>query len=386
VVSAAEVESYRRRNAAAWFREDDGVEGAGRDPFEAIPELPLLQRIRKRADGACGFLSAGNRCRIHEELGAARKPLTCRLFPYAFHAAADGLVVTASFSCPTVIANTGTPIADGASRAAIEALRDEWFSTPQSKAAPLEFVKRRAMDTGSGRVLRDNLLAMLKRDSEDIRENIGRIAAALDDLTRSRVLGLADPDFAQYLALTLPHAAATRDAAPTRAPSRVGRLLQYGFLYVVAATRAAVERRGQSRFTLRLMRLRLLAHFHGLAPGIDRVNVKALKRGAVEINAPDIRPIVFHYLRSTLETLGARGRPIVDEIAIAVSYLNTACGLAIMNADAAGRPVDRQVFSQALMEASDLAHAASHPLFEWALNRLAGGTEALWQLARRGNG
>ena len=60
-----------------------------------------LQRIRKRADGACGFLSADNRCRIHEELGAAKKPLTCRLFPYAFHTAADGVVVTASFGCPT---------------------------------------------------------------------------------------------------------------------------------------------------------------------------------------------------------------------------------------------------------------------------------------------
>ena len=77
--------------------------------------MPALQRIRKRADGACGFLSADNRCRIHEELGAAKKPLTCRLFPYAFHTAADGVVVTASFGCPTIVANEGPLIGTGES-------------------------------------------------------------------------------------------------------------------------------------------------------------------------------------------------------------------------------------------------------------------------------
>jgi hypothetical protein len=42
--------------------------------------------------------------------------------------------------------------------------------------------------------------------------------------------------------------------------------------------------------------------------------VKALKHARVDINDPDIRPIVFHYLRASLETSGASGRPIVDEL------------------------------------------------------------------------
>ena len=123
VVSDAEIDAYRRRNASSWYRESrDAAAGDARDlsaearrakvdPFEPVPGFPALHRIRKRADGGCGFLSAANRCRIHEELGADRKPLTCRIYPYSFHAAPDGVVVTTSFGCPTIIANDGQPIA-----------------------------------------------------------------------------------------------------------------------------------------------------------------------------------------------------------------------------------------------------------------------------------
>ena len=350
------------------------------DPFEPIPGLPTLKRIRKRADGACGFLSVDNRCRIHEELGAAKKPLTCRLFPYAFHTAADGVVVTASFGCPTIVANEGPLVGIGESRVTIDSLRKEWFATDRPKAAPLELVQGRAISTRSSLQLREGLLAMLKRDGADIRDNIRRLAATIDDLTRSRVLALAEADFAEYIALTVPHAAAKPGAPPAQKPGSIARLLQYGFLYTVTAIRADLEHPGQSRGRLRMLRLRLLAHFHGLAPGLERVRVNALKRTSVDINAPDIRPIVFHYLRAALETLGASGRPIVDELSIAASYLNATCALAAMNADAAGKNIDRAIFSQALMEASDVSHA-KNALLDWILRRFGAGTDALWYLA-----
>ena len=381
VVTAAEIELYRKRGATAWFRDTDGSDGTSRDPFQPTPGLPHIQRIRKRADGACGFLSPDNRCRIHEELGAAKKPLTCRLYPYAFHPAADGVALSASFGCPTIIANEGPLIATGESRIAIDSLRKEWFEFDRPRAAPLQLVQGRTMDTRSGRVLRESLLAMLKRDSADIRDNIRRIAATIDDLTRSRVLALADTDFTEYLSLTVPHAAAKPDAPPERKTGSIARLLQYGFLYTVTAIRADLEHPGQSRSRLRLLRMQLLAHFHGLAPGLERVRVKALKRQSVDLNDPAIRPIVFHYLRSTLETLGSTGRPLVDELAIAVSYLNAARALAVMNADAAGTTVDRAIFSEALMEASDVSHA-KNALLEWVLRRFGAGTDALWYLAR----
>jgi hypothetical protein len=236
------------------------------------------------------------------------------------------------------------------------------------------------MDTRSGRVLREGLLAMLTRDSADIRDNIKRIAATIDDLTRSRVLGLADTDFAEYVALTVPHAAAKPEGPSVKTPGSIARLLQWGFLYTVTAIRADIEHPGQSRNRLRRLRLQLLAHFHGLAPGLERVRVNALKKRRVDINDPELRPIVFHYLRSTLETLGSTGRPLVDELAIAVSYLNAAKSLAAMNADALGRTVDRKIFSEALMEASDVSHA-KNALLDWILKRFGGTSEAIWMAA-----
>ncbi len=375
LVTPAEIDLYRRRNASAWVRGDGADPG---DPFEPIPGTTAM-RMRKRADGACGFLSADNRCRIHEELGSARKPLTCRLFPFSFHAAADGIVVGASFHCPTIAANEGSLIGDGPSRGALEALRKEWLAAHPLQPAPLTLVKGRSMTTRALLVLRQNFEVMLTADGADLRAGLRRIAVSLDDLTRSRVRALADADFAEYLCLTVPHAAAKPEAPPTRARGAVGRLLQYGFLYAVVAVRDDIGHPGQSRTAARVRRLRLLAHFHGAAPGLDGVNVKVLKRRRVDINDDGIRPIAFHYLRSTLETLGASGRPIVDELSIAVSYLNAACGLAAMRADASGTHVGASLFVQSLTEACDVAHAR-HPLLQHALAHLSGGTDALWML------
>ena len=89
-------------------------------------------------------------------------------------------------------------------------------------------------------ILRQGLLAILNRTDEgvhDLRRNVLRMAAVLDDLTRSRVVGLTDADFADYVRLTVPFAAADPKPVITQEPGIIGRLLQRGFLFVVAATR-----------------------------------------------------------------------------------------------------------------------------------------------------
>jgi len=206
LVSDAEIAAYRRHNAAAWYRDSraDAVGtdrdlsaeagGAKVDPFEPIPGWPGLQRIRKRADGGCGFLSADNRCRIHEELGGDRKPLTCRIYPYSLHPAPDAVVVMASFGCPTIIANQGEPIGTGRSLKAIEAMRGEWFGTRSTAAIPRQLVEGRDIDSRSARVLRESLLAIWNTEAVDIRTNIRRMAAALEE-PRPTVTG-ADSFFA----------------------------------------------------------------------------------------------------------------------------------------------------------------------------------------------
>src|SRR5258708_32626152 len=74
-VAVEEAEALRRAGAARWFDEGDDRSTRDRDPFEEIPRHPGLLRIRKRADGACGFLTVAGRCRIHEVIGSDRKPL-----------------------------------------------------------------------------------------------------------------------------------------------------------------------------------------------------------------------------------------------------------------------------------------------------------------------
>src|SRR5688572_31583285 len=95
ILTPAEVERYRKVGAARWSAEPDV------DPFEPIAEGHF--RIRRRADGACAFLSYANRCRIHEEMGGDAKPLACRVFPFRFHPLDGRPLVTASAACPTIV-------------------------------------------------------------------------------------------------------------------------------------------------------------------------------------------------------------------------------------------------------------------------------------------
>jgi Fe-S-cluster containining protein len=402
LITDAERETYVRRGAARWFRETDaGSEGTDRDPFEPVAGWRGYHRIRARADGACGFLSAENRCRLHEQLGETSKPLTCRMFPFKFHPVHASVVVTASFGCPTIVENRGELVSGDAMRRSLE---DTWqdHDRPITGAANRrQFVAGRSIDAPSIRILRESLLRMLAQadvpstslgasGTIDLRANVHRIAQVIDDLTRSRVLRLADADFAEYIKLTLPYAAdsasraspelPSKGLAPPKLPSgggRIGRLMQFGFLYVVAATRYAIDHRGDTRWSLRIGRLRLLAHFHRLAPPVDRVNVRVLRRQRVDVNAPAIQPVAYHYLRASIEGLGARERPVLDDFAIAVSCLNAACALAVMNAHASGGAIDREIFSDALMESVDVLHADDRGLLGWALPRLAAGVEAL---------
>ncbi len=61
-------------------------------------------------NGDCIFLSPGNLCAIHRDVGYSSKPLGCRQFPFKIRHTPDGVVVGLSFYCPAVIANSGDPV------------------------------------------------------------------------------------------------------------------------------------------------------------------------------------------------------------------------------------------------------------------------------------
>ncbi|HEV7499637.1 MAG TPA: YkgJ family cysteine cluster protein [Vicinamibacteria bacterium] len=389
-LSAAEVEGYRHAGAAAWYTATADAEPAAEptaaiDPFEAIPGHAGHFRIRKRDDGACGFLSAENRCRIHEHLGGARKPLTCRLFPFRFHPVEGKAIVSASFCCPTVVANEGDAVSTQVR--ALGALYAEWNRAYPEPRRELEIVAGRPVSAAAVATLRDVLRLMLDHvepDGQiDLRANVGRMAVLLDDLTRHRVIKLAPERFAEYVDLTGRYAAASERAATPHRPSAVGRVLFRGFLFAVLAAREQLRAPSSGlRLGLRARLLRLLAHTHGVGGGAGDVDLRAAGRVSRSLEDPAAREIVQHYLRAAIEDLGTGRRPVVDELAMAVALLNAALAMAAMRAGQAGRAtMEAAHVTDGLLETMDLAHAEPQGAYGRVLVSLAGGLDALWAFA-----
>jgi Fe-S-cluster containining protein len=387
-LTAGEVEGYRKAGAAAWYTETDtGTETGTVDPFEPLSGHAGHFRIRKRADGACGFLSAENRCRIHEQLGGARKPLTCRLFPFRFHPVEGKAVVSASFCCPTVVASEGEPVT--AQVRTLGTLYNEWARTyPEPKRA-LELVAGRPVSGATVATLRDVLRTMLDHaDAEgrvDLRANVRRIAGFVDDLTRHRVVKLAPERFAEYLELTGRYAAASDRPSPERRASTVGRVLSRGFLYAVLAAREQLRSRSSGvRLGLRARLLRLLIHTQVLGPGVGDLDLRAGRLVSRGLEDPTVRGLVQHYLRATVEDMGTGRRPVVDELVMAVALLNAALAFAAMRAGQAGRAaIDAAALTEGLLETMDLAHAEPEGAYARVLVSLAGGLDALWMFGEQ---
>jgi lysine-N-methylase len=395
-VTAAEVEGYRKAGAGEWYSTTEevaqrtGTEAETEtgtetvDPFEPIGGHAGHFRIRKRADGACGFLSAENRCRIHEQLGGARKPLTCRLFPFRFHPVEGKAVVSASFCCPTVVANEGEPVT--AQVRALSGLYNDWARAYPEPKRSFELVAGRPLSGATVGTLRDVLRTMLDHaDAEgrvDVRANVRRIAGFLDDITRHRVLKLAPERFDEYVELTGRYAAASDRPSPDRRASAVGRVLSRGFLFAVLAAREQLRSPASGmRLGLRARLAGLLAHTHGLGPGVGDVDLRGGRLVARGLDDPAVRDLVLHYLRAAVEDLGTGRRPVVDELVMAVALLNAALAFAAMRAGQAGRTsIDGDSLGEGLLETMDLAHAEPEGAYAKVLVSLAGGLDALWIL------
>lgn len=362
-LTPVEVEAYRKAKSARWFRESSETnEGTDRDPFEPVPGHEGVFRIRKREDGACGFLSTENRCRIHEELGGDRKPLTCRLFPFDLHAVGREVVLTSSFSCPTVAAGSGATLQSQSS--ALNTLQKEWSRSSDERAVPLLFTEDKAIDAKTAAEFRSILRKILERrkadGGRDLRENVARMAQYCDDLTRHRVLRLSADAFSEYLTLTGRYAATTDKPLAPRAPSSLSRLFFRGFLFAVIAVRLRLEEKQTTglRLGLRWRLLRTMAHLHGLGPALGEINLGAIRNARVPDDDPAIAAILYNFLRSSIECLGTGRRPLIEELGFSVAQLNAACVLAAMQDGRRGvGRVGAEALIRGLTEAADVSHA-----------------------------
>lgn len=379
MLTAGEVAAYRRADVARLWSAD-----AAGEPFTPVPGRPGLWCLGKRSDGSCGFLSPAGLCRIHQELGAARKPLACRMFPFRLHPSQGAALLTTSFSCPTVVANTGAAL--GSQLEQLSALRRSWQDAWPEAPKPLQWVEGRSIEGSTVGTIRKWLLRLLETlgedGSPDLRASVARMADRLEDWTRHRVLRLEPDAFAEYVELTGRHAAGSPKRVSSRAPSFVGRWLSRGFLLAVVAARVQARgpRRGL-RFGTRWRLIRVALHLHGLWPATQGVNLAAARSTRLDLGDPSLHGLVHHYLRSSLETLPTGRRPVVDEIAYAFATLNAGVALAAMRAPAEGHErITAADLAAGIAEAADLAHAESG-LLASLLQSLTGGVDALHAFA-----
>lgn len=375
-LTTGEVEAYRKAGVDRLFTEREGdPSGASQDPFEPIPGHPL-SRIRRRTDGACGFLSPANRCRIHEELGADRKPLVCQVFPFSFSQLGDARLIVPSFSCPTIVANKGTLVSE-------QLVPLEKLERRFSKAFG-EAVHRPAFASGKpieGSTLGD-LRAILQNmlQSSDLRTSVRRMAWLLEDLWRPRVLRLPPEGFSEYLRVMGRHFESVVPAVDP--PTFVSRLTFRGFVFTVMATALRLgEPPGTSKLSQYLRTLLLLLHVHGVGPGSKSHNLRALGRSRIPARDPKILAIIQNYLRSTIATLGSRGS-VLEDMAVSVGVLNSGLILAAVRAGERGeREADASDVTFGLTTAADLVHVRAESLMGRLLTGFTNGWDGLLLLA-----
>lgn len=387
-VTLGEVDAYRKAGIERWFNEagDDGG-----DPFEVIPEHASLMKIRQRADGSCGFLSPSGLCRIHEALGYDRKPIACRVFPLRFHPVEDrgpgasggnvDVVVTASFACPTVVANDGAPLAS--QQRDIHQLYIAWKAEQPESANTVEFVAGRTLPATLLPQLRSVLLRILDTPAPDGSFDLGvslrRVASFVDDLSRRRVLRLPEADLAQYFDVMSRHVLTPDKMPPSRPPSGLTRLLFRGFLLAAMSVQLHLDPLlRKKRSAVRTALVHLALHLHGIGNGLSSFDLTTIRGVSLDPTDADIRETATHYLRSVFGTLGTGRRPVLEEIAMAVALLNTACVFARMHAGRLNyRTVDAASFTQGLLQSADVTQADVGTLSSF-LTRLSGGLDALY--------
>lgn len=89
------------------LRKIDEQDWRGELNAEPYVKLGRGHVLNKSPDGACVFLDAEGRCRIHNRFGFNAKPLACRLYPFILHRYADHWQSGLRFDCPSVARSHG---------------------------------------------------------------------------------------------------------------------------------------------------------------------------------------------------------------------------------------------------------------------------------------
>lgn len=207
-------------------------EGVGEGPVVVKHRSSLFRkswRLAHRSDGGCVFLGDDGLCRIHAKFGEAAKPLACRIYPYALHPAGKKVTVSLRFSCPSVVANLGTPVSQ--SRDELKKIERLVVPDHAREIPPPRLNRREQLDwTDTLKIVHSLHELITQDDSASIVERLYRalfLVGLIDESRFDLIRGARMADFLEIIS----EAARSEDMPEPVQPARV---MQMQFRLLVA--------------------------------------------------------------------------------------------------------------------------------------------------------
>lgn len=262
--------------------------------------------LNKRPDGACVFLDADNRCRIHTDLGEEAKPLACRIFPFSVRSTGEGWQASLRFDCPSVIESKGAPI--GQHRSLLRELT-EAMGAVQPTGGPVDIKRGVRADEEELDAVTTRFVRWFKQGKLTMAHRLigaARLTTTLEAATLKQVRGERFVELLDLLFEALPAESANPPATAT--PRTRGLLRQLAFAHAEHVTLAELTS-GFSRLRRRWQQFRAAGRFrtgHGVVPALPGISGEARFAAveAVDANPDDysrVEDLLWRYLIARLE-------------------------------------------------------------------------------------
>jgi lysine-N-methylase len=202
------------------------ADGIPADPAPVVwfagPPWKKRYRLAHRPDGACVFLNEQGLCRIHAKFGEQAKPLPCQLYPYAFHPGGRKVAVSLRFSCPSVVANRGTPV--GKQLDALKSLAAQVVPAHAERIEPPRISPRTRVDWSDFARFVQAIDDVLAEVGTPLTARLLQAVSLVRTINEAKFAALQGSRLVEFLELISGATRSEPGAEKTEPPSRAGRL------------------------------------------------------------------------------------------------------------------------------------------------------------------
>jgi lysine-N-methylase len=192
------------------------------------PPWARRYRLNQLGNGACIFLSATGRCRIHERFGGEAKPLPCQLYPFVLIPAGSHWRVGVRFSCPSSAENKGRSVSEHQKELARFAAELERRAPADAATAPAPNLQRGQPIDWNG-LLRfvGSFISLLQDPNDRLERRIRKLLAMINLCRQARFEQVKGQRLEEFLGLVAASVdgEVPRDSVGIPPPSWMGRVL-----------------------------------------------------------------------------------------------------------------------------------------------------------------